>query len=294
MHTGSYGLMSGDGTAQVAGSGGQEGSAATWPVWSGPVPPLAEGFTVRPDTVPGLDATLTPGATVALVPEQVRATAQDWRASSGKTQLARYLAESLWRSPGVDVLTWVVATSRASVLSGLVQAAMAIGAGDAGDAESVAARYADWLSKTSRPWLVVFDDLRDAADLEGLWPSGPAGRVLITTANPAAIPGEWRAVALPVPAFSTREAMGYLSGRLSADPDQRSGAIDLVRDLGCEPTALAHASAVIATSGCPAATTGSISRTGRSSWWRRAGPSRQRRRSPGRSRPSTPSTCRRG
>ena len=248
MHTGSYGLMSGDGTAQVAGSGGQEGSAATWPVWSGPVPPLAEGFTVRPDTVPGLDATLTPGATVALVPEQVRATAQDWRASSGKTQLARYLAESLWRSPGVDVLTWVVATSRASVLSGLVQAAMAIGAGDAGDAELVAARYADWLSKTSRPWLVVFDDLRDAADLEGLWPSGPAGRVLITTANPAAIPGEWRAVALPVPAFSTREAMGYLSGRLSADPDQRSGAIDLVRDLGCEPTALAHASAVIATS----------------------------------------------
>ena len=34
-------------TAQVAGPGGQEGIAATWPVWSGPVPPLAEGFTVR-------------------------------------------------------------------------------------------------------------------------------------------------------------------------------------------------------------------------------------------------------
>ena len=232
-----------------AGPGGQEDIAATWPVWSGSVPPLAEGFTVRPDSVPGLEATLTPGATVALVPDQAPATAQDWRASGGKTQLARYFAESLWRSPGVDVLTWVVATSRASVLSGFVQAATAMGAGDAGDAESVAVRYADWLSKTSRPWLVVLDDLRDAADLEGLWPSGPAGRVLITTANPAAIPGEWRALALPVPAFSTREAMGYLSGRLSTDPEQRSGAIDLVRDLGCEPMALAQASAVIATSG---------------------------------------------
>jgi tetratricopeptide (TPR) repeat protein len=249
VHTGSYGLMSGDGAAQAAAPGGQEGSAATWPVWSGPVPPLAEGFTVRPDTVPGLEATLTPGVTVALVPEQVRATAQDWRASGGKTQLARYFAESLWRSPGVDVLTWVVATSRASVLAGLVQAAAAMGAGGPGDAEAVAARYADWLSKTSRPWLVVLDDLRDAADLEGLWPAGPAGRVLITTANPAAVPEQWRALVLPVPAFSTREAMGYLSGRLSTDPDQRSGAIDLVRDLGCEPVALAHASAVIATSG---------------------------------------------
>ena len=37
-------------------------------------------------------------------------------------------------------------------------------------------------------------------------------------------------------------------GRLTADPDQRLGAIDLVEDLGCEPMALAQASGVIATS----------------------------------------------
>ena len=247
MHTGSYGLMSADGAVQPTGQA--QGHTPTWPVWSGPVPPLAEGFTVRPDTVPGLETTLIPGVTVALVPDQMPATARDWRASSGKTQLARYFAESLWRSPGVDVLTWVVASSRASVLSGFVQAAAAMGASDAGDAESVAARFVDWLGKTSRPWLVVLDDLRDAADLRGLWPAGPTGRVLITTANPAVISAEHRALALPVPAFSTREAMSYLSGRLSTDPDQRSGAIDLVGDLGCEPIALAQASAVIASSG---------------------------------------------
>jgi len=249
VHTGSYGLMSADGSAQAAGPGGQEGHTATWPVWSGPVPPLAEGFAVRPDSVPGLESALVPGAAVALVPEQAPATALDWRASSGKTQLARYFAESLWRSPGVDVLTWVVATSRASVLSGFVQAAAAMGAGDAGDAESVAARFIDWLSKTSRPWLVVLDDLRDLTDLQGLWPAGPAGRLLITTADPAVISAERRALVLPVPAFSTREAMNYLSGRLTTDPDQRSGAIDLVGDLGCEPIALAQASAVIVSSG---------------------------------------------
>jgi Tetratricopeptide repeat len=78
-------------------------------------------------------------------------------------------------SPGLDVLAWVAASSRASVLSGFVRAAAATGGSDAGDAESVAARFIDWLSRTTRPWLVVLDDLRDAADLEGLWPSGPAG-----------------------------------------------------------------------------------------------------------------------
>jgi hypothetical protein len=37
-------------------------------------------------------------------------------------------------------------------------------------------------------------------------------------------------------------------GRLTADPDQRLGAIDLIEELGCEPLALAHASSVIASS----------------------------------------------
>src|SRR6185312_6925626 len=255
VHTGSYGLMSADGPVQPTGQPVgpvQGGQVPEWPVWSGPVPPLADGFTVRPDTVPNLETALMPGATVALVSNQAPASAQDWRASSGKTQLARHYAESLWRSPRVDALTWVVASNRASVLSGFVFAATAIGAGDVGDAESVAARFIDWLSQTTRPWLVVLDDLRDAADLQGLWPSGPTGRLLITTANPAvlsALSAEHRALTLPVPAFSSREAMGYLSGRLSTDPDQRSGAIDLVGDLGCEPLALAQASAVIASSG---------------------------------------------
>jgi len=147
------------------------------------------------------------------------------------------------------VLTWIAASSRASVLSGFVQAAAALGASLEGDAEAVATRFVDWLVKTSRSWLLVLDDLRDVTDLRRLWPVGPAGRLLITTADPAAVPAEYRALALPVPAFSTREAMGYLSGRLSTDPDQRSGAIDLVGDLGCEPLALAQASAVIASSG---------------------------------------------
>ena len=54
---------------------------------------------------------------------------------------------------------------------------------------------------------------------------------------------------LAVPAFSTREALNYLSGRLTTDPDQRSGAIGLAGELGGEPAALAQAAAVILSSG---------------------------------------------
>ena len=156
----------------------------------------------------------------------------------------------LWRAREVHLLIWVVATSRASVLSGYVEAAVAaMGADPSADAESVAARFLSWLGETSRPWLVVLDDLSDAADLDRLWPRGPAGRVLITTANSATLPSEHLAQALPVGVFSTRESLSYLRGRLTADPDQRLGAIDLVEDLGCHPLALSQASVVIAGSG---------------------------------------------
>ena len=149
----------------------------------------------------------------------------------------------------MELLAWVTATSRASVLSGYVQAAAELGLDHGGDAESVAARFVAWLDGTARPWLVVLDDLRVAADLDGLWPAGAAGRVLITAADAATVSSEPRVRVIAVPAFSMREALGYLSGRLTTDPDQRSGAIDLASELGCEPVPLAQAGAVIVSSG---------------------------------------------
>ena len=190
------------------------------------------------------------GAAVVLVPGWVGAKAsRDWLWSCGKTQIAVSFAEWLWQSRGVDLLVWIVATSRASVLSCYVEAAArALGTELSGDAESVAARFVGWLGQTRRPWLVVLGDLSDAADLEGLWPAGPAGRVLITTTNAATISAMHRARILPVGAFSSREALSYLTGRLAANPGQHVGAADLTADLGCEPLALAQASAVIASS----------------------------------------------
>ena len=242
-----------DSRLQATGPPGSRGQGVVWPVRSGSVPALADGFSARPETAPGLAAALVPGATVALVPgpsdQAGREESPDWPGSCGKTQLAAYAAESLWRSGRVDLLVWVTASNRASVLSGLAEAAAATGSDHVGDALSVATSFAGWLRETSRPWLVVLDDLRDAADLDELWPAGPTGLVLITTPDPGTVSGVHPVQALPVPAFSTREALSYLMGRLTADPDQRIGAIDLVGDLACEPLALTQASAVIASSG---------------------------------------------
>ena len=249
VYAGSYGLTAADGQAQPTGPAGSQAGGVAWPVRAGLVPPLADGFVVRPETVPGLEAAMVTGAVVALVPSRAAASRPGGTGSSGKTQLAVGLAGSLWQSRTVDLLAWVTATSRASILSGYAQAAAELGLDHERDAEAVAARFIAWLDGAARPWLVVLDDLRDAADLDGLWPAGPGGRVLITAADAGAVPGEHGVLVHAVPAFSIREALNYLSGRLTTDPDQRNGAIDLASALGCEPAALAQASAVIITSG---------------------------------------------
>jgi tetratricopeptide (TPR) repeat protein len=216
----------------------------------GRVPPLAKGFTDRPDTVRGIGDTLVPGSAVALVPDSASAQGRsDWLGACGKTQIAVMTAESLWRSGAIDMLIWITATSRASVLSTFVEASVAAtGIKPTGTAESVVARFISRLGETSQPWLVVLDDLPETALLDGLWPEGPTGRLLVTSRLPAIATGRGRTEVVPVGVFSVREALSCLTEPLSANPAQRLGAIDLIETLGLEPLALAQASSAVASS----------------------------------------------
>lgn len=222
-----------------------------WPVRAGAMPPLADGCDARSDTVIDLAAALAAGAVVVLVPVRVAGEGPGgWLESCGKTQLAVGAAEALWRGGRLELLVWITASSRSSVLAGYCEAAIAaLGAWPPGDCEAAAARFTDWLSQTSRPWLVVFDDLRDTADLDGLWPRGPAGRVLITTPNPAAVSTDRGALVHPVGIFTPAEAVAYLTSRLGGGSGRCHGAEDLAAELGYEPLALAQAVAVITSAG---------------------------------------------
>jgi tetratricopeptide (TPR) repeat protein len=214
----------------------------------GEVPPIAEGFTDRPDTAGGIAEALAPGSAVALVPAPAPPVEglPDWSGASGKTQTAAMIAESLWRQRVIDVLIWISVTSRAAVLSGFVQASVAAtGLEPTGTAESVAIRFSGWLGGTRRPWLVVLDDLPQTIDLGGLWPDGPSGRLLVTGARPPTVRG---IRVVQVGSLSVREALNSLTERLSVNPVQRQGAIDLVETLGREPLALAQAASVLASS----------------------------------------------
>lgn len=257
-----------------------------WPVHSGTVPPLARHLIPRPETGFELAATPAVGETVVLTPPAepentagpiasgisgtataptvTRATgtasppagvvgtgtasAPAGTGGTGKTQLAAALSRFLWDSAAVDLLAWVPAVSRDSIITGYAQAGAAVGSPGSGQPpEQAAASFLDWLASTSRPWLLVLDDLTDLVDLDGLWPQGAAGRVVVTTRLPAAaVRGPERTI-LEVGTFSPREALGYLAASLY--PEQRSQALELARDLGYLPLGLALAAAVIADTG---------------------------------------------
>lgn len=220
-----------------------------WPVRCGLVPPLAEGFISRPESASGLGRVVAPGAIVALTSARTASgSAPDWFGSCGKTQLAVFLAESLWKARELDLLVWITATSRAAILTGFANAAVAaMGVDTAGDAQSLATRFVGWLAETSRSWMVALDALASPWDLDGVWPTGPAGRTLITAADATGLESD-RVRIIGLQGFSRREALSYLMDRLTEDHGQRSGAIDLVDHLGGEPLALVQASSVIGSS----------------------------------------------
>ena len=231
----------------------------TWPIRSGVVPPLADCYNPRAETGPSLTGTLHPGETVVLcdaaeVSQRQPGTGTGERTGAvtgtggtGKTQIAAGFAHALWEASAVDLVAWISATSREAVMTGYAQALADVGAAEPGEDCVVAAgQFLTWLAGASRPWLLVLDDLAEPADMEGLWPQGQAGRVLVTTRrDDATLRGQNRRIA-QVGVFTRREALNYLTARLSEDPDQRIGALDVAEDLGYLPLALAHAAAAMA------------------------------------------------
>ena len=234
----------------VAQQAGSTSSAGSGVLLSGIVPPLADSYYPREQTGPGLASSLRPGETAVLVHGRETELAPASQGGTGKTQLAVEFTHVMWNTRAVEVLVWVNAASRESVIAGFAQAANTVDAGPPEEgAEAAAARFVSWLDRTRQPWALVLDDLASLADLEELWPAGESGRVLITTQLPAEAFENAGVRIVPVPGFGRREALDYVASRLTSYPDQRIEALDLGEDLDGLPLALAQATAVMSARG---------------------------------------------
>jgi tetratricopeptide (TPR) repeat protein len=215
----------------------------SWPVQSGPLPPVAASYSPRPETGFGADQ----------APSQAGSYILTGPSGTGKTQLATAYADTLWRSQEIELLVWITATSRAAILTGYTQALRRIsrdGYETGQDQEEMARYFLRWLTESTRSWLVVLDDLADAEDMTELWPHGAMGRTVLTTRLlPTSIttPGQYTRL-VQVGPYSPREALGFLSTRLFEDAAQRNGAVDLAASLECLPLALTQAAALVADS----------------------------------------------
>jgi tetratricopeptide (TPR) repeat protein len=226
------------------------GRLTEWPLRCGPVPPLADCHSPRPETGLGLIGKLDPGDTLVLTPAgQPGSPSRAGLGGSGTTQLAAALAHALWDSRAVDLLVWVPATSRDAICQGYAQALADVGEAEPeDDLPGAAGRFLAWLAGTERRWLVVLDDLAAPADLDGLWPEATDGRVVVTSRAGDGLAAPNRR-SVGVGCFSMREALAYLTARLTTDPGQRTEALDLATDLECQPLALTHATAAMLCTG---------------------------------------------
>ena len=216
-----------------------------WPILSGQIPPVAASYVARQET--GLSLASLTTQTTLLVPAKDTARSLDGLGGTGKTSLAAALATECHDTRTAHLVLWVTATGRDAVLTGYAQALRDLGEGPyPGESpEHAADRFLNWLKRPDLRWLVVLDAVAGPAAVDGLWPAGPSGRVLVTTRNPdaaAAAPGP-RAVELGV--FTPREALTYLFASARLDAGERAGALDLATELGFSPLALRHATAFL-------------------------------------------------
>ncbi|MFF2041027.1 tetratricopeptide repeat protein [Kitasatospora sp. NPDC058170] len=165
----------------------------------------------------------------------------------GKSQLAARHAHRLLREGALDLVVWVNATSSQEILKAYRAAARAtVDTDPAGPADPEA--FLAWLNTTGRRWLIVLDDLRDPADMRGLWPPERGnGQVVVTTRSrvPALRTSTRRLV--EVGPFDPEQSAAYLVRRFETHgmPQPPAELAALADELGHLPLALAQAASFV-------------------------------------------------
>jgi hypothetical protein len=161
----------------------------------------------------------------------------------GKTQIAAAYARRRWEAGDVDLLVWVNAAKRESIVAVFAEAAAKVCGVNPADDRAVEV-FLSWLDRPEAPrWLIVLDDMTEPTDL---WPPESArGRTVVTTRRRNAAFEGARRTRIEVDLFSQAEAEAYLTRRLAENAPPLEGAEQLIGTLGHLPLALAQAAAYI-------------------------------------------------
>jgi hypothetical protein len=165
----------------------------------------------------------------------------------GKTQSAAAYARAAWNSGQVDLLIWIKAAERDSIVAAYVNAAVQVRGSRPVYSVGAAQEFLAWLDQPSAPrWLIVLDDLNDPNDLTDLWPPDtPRGRAVVTTRRrDAALEARGRQ-RIDLGVFTEGEAHQFLNRRLGEHSSIHDGASELIEALDRLPIALAQAAAYI-------------------------------------------------
>ncbi|MFG1603750.1 tetratricopeptide repeat protein [Actinoplanes sp. NPDC049265] len=198
------------------------------PAWN--IPPPVRGFIGRDGDLAALGEGLADHGPVGMV-------AVTGLGGMGKTQLALWYASIQREHRHVSVGWLLNASSRGYLLDGLARLSATLALPESSSVEVAAARALGEIVR--RPgWLLVYDDAKDQATLDGLLPLSGPGQVIITSRY-----ADWRgSVALmPVDELDYETGADFLQAR--ARDGDRAAALDLAHRLGGLPLALEQAAA---------------------------------------------------
>ena len=161
----------------------------------------------------------------------------------GKTQVAAsYAQERIKR--GWNFVGWVPARSREQAVAGLAEIARANGISLADDPLRAVNDLLVWLQRYGKEEkLLVFDNVGNFDDLEGLLPTDPGTQVILTSVSDTTNMGE----RVPMGPYPAEIAVDYLlEATGSGDGD---GALAVAKELGFHPLAVAQAAVMMGLTG---------------------------------------------
>jgi tetratricopeptide (TPR) repeat protein len=161
---------------------------------------------------------------------------------AGKTSVA---VEYAHRHLEECAVVWQLAAEKpAALAAGFSELAAQLGVRDGPGAGDPVAQVHAALARRS-DWLLVFDNVRGPAAINGLLPPAGGGRVLITSQYPNWPGGQ----GLEVPVLDQAKAAEFLLSRTGASAKEEEAAGELARELGGLPLALEQAAAYMQATG---------------------------------------------